>query len=254
VTRPPDEFEVRRGDRLFSVAAGTEVGLRYPANFDVLATDARWPLALVADGMGAGRGSTAAGRTTVDTVLAAIRAADEPITARALRDAVAQAQRRVRAIGAELGVLTGCTLTGLLLGEGPGGDEGWIVQIGDSRAYRLRGQLLELLTIDHTAAWLGAINGWYPADSPAAAAARYHLHRYVGHPDQPEPDVLSVAVHPGDVFCVCSDGLAEQVSYEKMAQLLGGAASPGEIVSGLLAEALDAGGNDNTTVAVVRVG
>lgn len=238
--------------------------MRYPANFDVLATDERWPLALVADGMGAGRGSAAAGRTTVDTVLAAIGAAGEPVAARALRDAVAQAQRRVRAIGAELGELTGCTLTGLLLGEGPAGDEGWIVQIGDSRAYRLRGRspgggrlaesgLLELLTVDHTAAWLGAINGWYPADSPAAAAARYQLHRYVGHPDEPEPDVLSVAVHPGDVFCVCSDGLAEQVPYQTMARLLGSSASPGEIVAGLLAEALDAGGNDNTTVAVVRV-
>jgi serine/threonine protein phosphatase PrpC len=234
--------------------------MRYPANFDVLATDERWPLALVADGMGAGRGSAAAGRTTVDTVLAAIRAAGEPVAARALRDAVAQAQRRVRAIGAELGELTGCTLTGLLLGEGPDGDEGWIVQIGDSRAYRLRRHsrggesgLLELLTVDHTAAWLGAINGWYPADSPAAAAARYQLHRYVGHPDEPEPDVLSVAVHPGDVFCVCSDGLAEQVPYQTMARLLGSAAAPGEIVAELLAEALHAGGNDNTTVAVVRV-
>jgi serine/threonine protein phosphatase PrpC len=234
------------------VAAGTEVGLRYPANFDVLATDPRWPLTLVADGMGAGRGSTAAGRTTVDVVLAALRAVDGPISARVLHDAVAQAQRRVRAIGQRLGELTGCTLTGLLLGEGPDGGEGWIVQIGDSRAYRLRGGLLEILTVDHTAAWLGAVNGWYPADSPAAAAARYQLHRYVGHPDLPEPDVLAIVVRPGDVLCVCSDGLAEQVPYQRMARLLGSDAAPAQMVAALLEEALAAGGHDNTTVAVVR--
>ena len=61
-------------------------------------------------------------------------------------------------------MLTGCTLTALV----PDGAEAWIVQIGDSRAYRLRGDLLELLTVDHTAAWLGAVNGWYPFDSAEA--------------------------------------------------------------------------------------
>jgi len=129
----------------------------------------------------------------------------------------------------------------------------WIVQIGDSRAYRLRDGLLELLTVDHTAAWLGAVYGWYPAGSPEAAAARYRLTRYVGHPGAPEPDLLHVSLRPGDVYCVCTDGVADQLDYQQLASRLGGTGRPAELVRGILADTLAAGGRDNATVAVLRV-
>jgi serine/threonine protein phosphatase PrpC len=157
---------------------------------------------------------------------------------------------RVRAAGVRLGGLTGCTLTALVPDRG---GDAWIAQIGDSRAYRYRDGLLELLTVDHTAAWLGTLYGWYPADSPQAEAARYRLHRYVGHPDSPEPDVLNVALRPGDLLCLCTDGLAEQVSYQRLGQVLGSGTGPDEMVSALLADSLTAGGRDNATVAVMRV-
>jgi serine/threonine protein phosphatase PrpC len=111
----------------------------------------------------------------------------------------------------------------------------------------------ELLTVDHTEAWLGAVYGWYPADSPQAAVDRFRLHRFVGHPEDPEPDVLNVALRPGDVLCVCSDGLAEQVPYQRLGQVLGSGGHPAEQVALLLADALDAGGRDNATLAVLRV-
>src|SRR6266545_618199 len=98
-----------------------------------------------------------------------------------------------------------------------------------------------------------AVDVWYPADSPQAAAARYRLHRYVGHPDAPEPDVLNVALRPGDVLCVCTDGLADQVSYQRLGQVLGSGRHPEEMVAVLLADTLAAGGRDNATLAVVRV-
>jgi serine/threonine protein phosphatase PrpC len=97
------------------------------------------------------------------------------------------------------------------------------------------------------------VYGWYSADSPQAAADRYRLHRYIGHPDSPEPDVLNVALHPGDVLCLCTDGLAEQVPYQRLAQVLGSGGQPGEQVAALLADALAAGGRDNATLAVLRV-
>jgi serine/threonine protein phosphatase PrpC len=163
---------------------------------------------------------------------------------------VAEAQSAVRAAGARLAGLTGCTLTAFVAGDA---GDAWIAQIGDSRAYRLRDGLLELLTVDHTAAWLGALYGWYPADSPEAAAARYRLTRYVGHPAEPEPDVLNVSLRPGDVYCLCTDGLAEQVPYERLRDRLG-LPDPRAAVTQLLMETLAAGGHDNATVAVIRVG
>jgi serine/threonine protein phosphatase PrpC len=191
------------------MAAGSEIGNRYDANYDVLHLDPNRPLVIVADGMGDGPGSAIAGRTAVDVFVDETAKSPSPLGPRALRSAVATVQQRVRAAGRGLLGLTGCTLTAFVGGAPDDPDAAWLVQIGDSRAYRLRGGLLELLTVDHTMAWLGAVHGWYTADSPAARAARYQLTRYVGSPEAPEPDVLSVTLHPGDVYCLCTDGLAE---------------------------------------------
>lgn len=230
-----------------SVAVGSVTGNRYPANFDVLHVDPARPLVVVADGMGDGRGSAIAGRTAVDTFVAT--AVADPA---GLYAAVAEVQARVRAAGAGLGELTGCTLTAFVADEqGPGA---WLVQLGDSRVYRLRGGLLELLTTDHTVAWLGAVHGWWPADSTEAHAARYRLTRYAGHPGSPEPDVLSVTVRPGDTYLLCTDGLSEQVGYERLAGVLSTAGDPARAVDTLLTDSLTAGGEDNATVAVIRAG
>jgi serine/threonine protein phosphatase PrpC len=248
----PGVVDIRHGHLDLTVAGGGCVGNRYPANFDVLHIAPDRLVVVVADGMGDGEGSTVAGRTAVDTFVA--RGRSTPVGPAALRATLARAQQRVRAAGERLGVLTGCTLTALVGGDPDAPDpHAWLVHIGDSRAYRLRGGVLELLTTDHTVAWLGAVHGWYPADSPQAAAARYHLLRYVGHPAAPEPDVHHVSLRPGDVYCLCTDGIAEQVPYQRLAQRLGADLPADRIVDALLADSLAAGGRDNATVALVRV-
>ncbi|MFF7245451.1 PP2C family protein-serine/threonine phosphatase [Embleya sp. NPDC008237] len=241
-------------------AAGTVVGNRYRANFDVLALEPDLRLAAVADGMGDGPGSTAAGRITMSAFTTAIRRASTEgpgAGPAALRASVAGIQDLVLAEAAGLTGFTGCTLTALLAEPDvpPGSDEAaaWLVQIGDSRAYRLRAGQLDLLTVDHTEAWLGALYGWYPADSAQAAAARYRLSRYVGHPGRPEPDVLNVSLRPGDVYLLCTDGVAEQVDYRPLGALLAAPEAPTTIVPRLLAATLEAGGRDNATAIVLCV-
>jgi serine/threonine protein phosphatase PrpC len=59
---------------------------------------------VVADGMGGGRGSAVAGRTAVDTFVAAVPGSPSPAE---LRAAVAETQRRVLAAGARLDEITG---------------------------------------------------------------------------------------------------------------------------------------------------
>jgi PPM family protein phosphatase len=228
----------------FRAAVGSQIGRRYRANFDVVHLGADPLLAIVADGMGDGQGSTLAGRTTVDTIVELLTGVQ--ITPSAIRHAVAQAQLRVHAAAHQTMELTGCTLTAMAAAP----DGLWIAQVGDSRAYRLRGGLLELLTVDHTMAWLGAINGWFPFDSREAATARYHLTRYIGHPEMPEPDVLNVHPRPGDVFLLCSDGVGEQVPYQRLQAILQ-ADDPEHAVAEILAAADAAGGHDNASAIVV---
>jgi serine/threonine protein phosphatase PrpC len=244
--------------RRLTAAAGSVTGTRYDRNYDVYRIDPATPFAVVADGMGAGEGSATAGRVAVETLARELRPgerqADGPgartgADPAALRAAVALVQREVRAAGRPLDELTGCTLTAFVAGPGASAA---IVQLGDSRAYRLRNGLLELLTVDHTVAWLGLLHGWFAHDSREARAARYRLTRYAGHPDEPEPDVLDVSLRAGDVFLLCTDGIADQVSYERITQLLGTTPDPAAAVQSLLEDSLAAGGTDNATAVVVR--
>ncbi|MFC4071645.1 PP2C family protein-serine/threonine phosphatase [Actinoplanes subglobosus] len=230
------------GQRLLTATAGSVVGNRYPANFDVLHLDGARPLAVVADGMGDGPGSTAAGRTSVDVFVRETA----NVTAAGLRSAVAEVQRAVRDAGRGIADLTGCTLTAFA--GGPDGSA-WLVQLGDSRAYRLRDGVFELLTSDHTAAWLGILNGWYAADSREAFRDRHRLTRYAGHPDMPEPDLLNVSLRPGDRFLLCTDGVSDQIHDRRLAA----AVADRTTVAELLAETLDNGGDDNATAVIIQV-
>ncbi|MEH0935872.1 PP2C family protein-serine/threonine phosphatase [Micromonospora psammae] len=246
----PTALRHRVGAVELEIAAGSVVGHRYPANFDVLHVDAALPFVAVADGMGAGEGSRVAGSTAMTTLVEGVHASWPGTGPRQLRAAVAETQSRVRAAGARLAELTGCTLTALL--AEPDGEQAWIVQLGDSRAYRLRDGLLELMTVDHTAAWLGLLHGWYAADSSEAARARYQLLRYVGHPDAPTADLLAVPLRPGDTWLLCTDGVSDQLDYHPLRDHLAGP-DPTRAVRDLLAATLAAGGDDNATAAVLRV-
>ncbi|GAA4586889.1 serine/threonine protein phosphatase PrpC [Actinoplanes octamycinicus] len=237
----------RFGGRVVTAAAGSVTGHRYDRNYDVLHLDADRPLAIVADGMGAGEGSAAAGRIAVETFATRFAGPDPA----ALRAAVQEAHSRVRQKARTLRDLTGCTLTAL---AGVPGDDAAarIVQLGDSRAYRLRAGLLELLTVDHTIAWLGLTHGWYAATDPRAEADGYRLTRYTGHPDQPDPDILDVPLHPGDRLLLCTDGVSGQLSYQQLAHVMA-AVPPRTVVQSLLDATLQAGGHDNATAVALTV-
>ncbi|MFU8875820.1 PP2C family protein-serine/threonine phosphatase [Micromonospora sp. SL4-19] len=238
------------GRLTLEVAGGSVVGHHYPENFDVLHVDPELPLAAVADGMGDGEGSRAAGATAIATFVERIHAGWPAVGARELRAATAETQLRVRQVGAGLAGLTGCTLTALV--AEPDGGQGWLVQLGDSRAYRLRDGLLELMTVDHTMAWLGVLHGWWPANSPEAARARYQLLRYVGHPDKPEPDVLAVPLRTGDTWLLCTDGVSDQLGYHQLRDLLA-ERDPAQVARTLLTATLNEGGDDNATAVVIRI-
>lgn len=228
---------------LYTAAAGTDTGRRYHANFDVAHLSTEPLVAIVADGMGDGPGSAMAGRTAVDLVVSHVQSSGVP----GIRPALSEAHRAVADFGRTSGTLAGCTLTALV--ESPDGL--WLAQLGDSRAYRLRSGLLELLTVDHTMAWLGAVHGWWPHDSPQAHAARYQLTRYVGHSSHPDPDLLHIRPQAGDVYLLCTDGVAEQVPYYRILDILR-TSSPEQAVRSLLADSESAGGNDNATAIVVK--
>jgi protein phosphatase len=68
----------------------------------------------------------------------------------------------------------------------------------------------------------------------------------------PDPYVATVQVAPGDRLLLCTDGLTEMLFDPEIAELL--AEPSGNPAEALVAAAIDAGGFDNVTVAVIAIG
>jgi serine/threonine protein phosphatase PrpC len=142
----------------------------------------------------------------------------------------------------------GTTLSGLILLQG----EALVVQVGDSRVYRLRDGELSMLTRDHT--WIEEAlgSGMLTRDEAEVHPYKHVLTRAIGTEDSIQPDIARFEARAGDVYLLCSDGIINHVPDETIASILEGA-GPSAACWRLVEKALVEGGSDNATVIVVRV-
>jgi serine/threonine protein phosphatase PrpC len=130
-----------------------------------------------------------------------------------------------------------------------------LAHVGDSRAYLLRDGALEQLTTDHTIVAELVRRGRLTPELAAIHPERSILTRAVGlDPRIPvdTPDALDL--RPGDQCLLCSDGLTEAVADPTIAELLSANADGDAACRSLIDAANEAGGPDNITVVLVRVG
>ena len=147
----------------------------------------------------------------------------------------------------------GTTLTAMLLDAGRG--RAFLGHVGDSRAYRLRDGVLELLTRDHTWVQEQVDQGRL---SPAQARAHPYasvLTRVLGLEGPVQPDVVDVEALPGDVFLLCSDGLTAMLTDPDIEATLNAGLPEGidAAADALVRAANEEGGVDNITVALLAV-
>jgi protein phosphatase len=220
-------------------AAVSETGMARQNNEDS-AYSGRWLFA-VADGLG-GHAAGEVASAAVIGILAACDAEHEPgslleVLGRAVAEANAEVARRAAEDPARLGM--GTTLTALLRS----GDQAALVNIGDSRAFRLRGGQFRQMTEDHV---LGNLVSNAGAMAPV-------LVRYLdGRPDR-SPDLGLRELLPGDRYLLCTDGLSPVVAAEAIRGALAAAVDPRDAVRQLVALAEEAGAPDNITVIVIDV-
>ena len=126
----------------------------------------------------------------------------------------------------------------------------YVLHVGDSRCYVLRGGSLELLTKDQTLAQhlcdCGHLNGTEFEESP------YHhvLLSSIGAKENPEAIVYKTRLLTGDRILVCSDGVNAHVEDSEIEQILSLDQSPGETCQQLIDLANERGGRDNITAVV----
>ena len=129
----------------------------------------------------------------------------------------------------------------------------YFLNVGDSRAYILRGKTFRQITEDHTYVNTLVKAGLISKEEAAHHENKNMITKAIGAEYRIEPDFFKTDVVPGDIILLCTDGLYGEVSEEKIVNELHRSDSMQCICDRLVKEAVTNGGNDNITVLAVKV-
>jgi len=248
-----------------AISAGlTDVGRKRSHNEDSYLIDEELQLFIVADGMGGHAGGGTASRMAVETIDGIMRkakdSADNPFVRSAtLQDALIpevfrgsveqacaaifqEAQKQPRLQG------MGTTVISLLVQD----EYAFFAHVGDSRAYLMRGDLIQQVSEDHSLVNEQIKAGMITPEEAKNSRYKNIITRSVGFEPEVQVDVMGVVCQPGDTFLLCSDGLANLVEDREMLEAVRSGPLD-EAPKKLVALANDRGGDDNITVIVVKV-
>jgi serine/threonine protein phosphatase PrpC len=127
-----------------------------------------------------------------------------------------------------------------------------IAHVGDSRAYRLRNECLELLTQDHSFTAEQLRLGHINKDEAQTSRLQNILTRAVGVEPELEVEVSEETMQEGDTMLLCSDGLTHELSDKQIEGVLRDAKNSQAAATQLVDLANQAGGSDNITTVVIR--
>ncbi len=196
-------------------------------------------VAAIADGIGGAKGGRIAAETAVRGFLDGfcdlpetmeVRRASATVLNSLNRWIYSEGHRNAGAAG------MGCTFTALVLR----GRIAHVLHVGDSRAYRLRGERLALLTTDHVR-------------EERVAGRSNILSRALGVETEVRLDYAAQPVALHDRFLMCSDGVHGYLSPEAIADILRERSGSEDSANALVKAALDAGSTDNCTALVLDV-
>ncbi len=240
----------------YTAAAVSDRGRKRPSNEDAFGFSVEHGVYVVCDGMGGAAAGEIASSLAVDEMMRllidrsdtvplplvaeqAICAANEAIFSRS--------QRNNKLSG------MGTTLVGLLVKD----RHVFVLNVGDSRCYRLRDRRLEQLTMDHSLVEEQVRMGRMTHSEALRSPLRNVITRALGTQSQVTPDIFEIEAEPGDLFMLSSDGLTRELSDGEIEYMLAadGAAQPAlrSLSSRLVEAAKKAGGHDNITCLLVRV-
>ena len=212
----------------------------------------RGHLFVVADGMGAHAAGELASRMAVDKIPHQYLKRSQVGAAEALRQSVEEANNEIHRRGQQNPEFYNMGTTASALALLP--DGAVIAHVGDSRVYRLRGNVFEQLTFDHSLVWEMQASGQVHPDSALSQSIPKNvITRSLGPNAQVQIDLEGPwPIQKGDRYLLCSDGLTGQVEDVEIGALLG-CLPPHRAVRVLVDLANLRGGPDNITVIAIHV-
>jgi protein phosphatase len=206
------------------------------------------PLMVVADGMGGAQAGEVAAGMAVDR----LRELGTPAERAALQGAIEEANREIHAAAEadpeKAGM--GTTVTAALLN----GNTIELAHVGDSRAYLWREGDLSQLTDDHSVVAELVRLGKLSPEEAGRHPHRNVITRALGAEATVAVDVSQKEARAGDVVLLCSDGLTTHLDDEQIAREMRAGGTLKATADRLVRRANQAGGTDNVTVVLARIG
>jgi serine/threonine protein phosphatase PrpC len=245
---------------MLDVGKGTNVGYKRKKNEDSLIAllppaddpqSSAGALFIVADGMGGLGGGDIASQAALDKVMEFFYNRNNRQTNQAERllDALEAANTYVREQAMRVSLpRIGTTGAGISLRP-----DGKMVafNVGDCRVYRVRGDKIERISRDQSVMERQIEQGM--TEAQARASRNSMVTAFIGQPGSLQPYYIQEDVQNGDIYCICSDGLWSLVESNVMGDTLKSLPAQ-KAVDKLISLALAAGGTDNISAVVVRVG
>lgn len=139
------------------------------------------------------------------------------------------------------------------------GDRAYISNIGDSRAYLLRGGALKQVSRDHSVVQSMIDNGFMDESERFTSEHTGELTQYLGMTAEddiePSPEKVALTVMPGDIFLLCSDGLTGELTDKEIESIMleNSYREARHIVSILIKKVLEGAANDNVSAVVCKI-
>ena len=126
--------------------------------------------------------------------------------------------------------------------------------VGDSRMYRLRGEVLETITHDHSLLQEQLDSGMISVEDARLSKNKNLVTRAVGIDADVDSEIHVHDVLVGDIYLLCSDGLNDMVEDDDIQSTLYALQSNLPLAaSQLIQMANDNGGRDNISVILIKV-
>ncbi len=215
-------------------------------------------LCIVADGMGGQAAGEIASKRAIEVVPRELRknlpsATSQDQTRAVIRKAVVQANEEIITMGSLDRDLKNMGTT-IVLAMWKKGQEMYIANLGDSRAYLVRDNTIEQLTVDHSLAQALVENKTISASEAKEHRFRNVLWKYLGSKEVGEgPDVKVIPIKTGDKFVLCSDGMSGPIPDAQLLSFVQEHPDVQACADGLGQLALDNGSRDNVSVIVIEV-
>jgi protein phosphatase len=243
----------------------TDTGKVREHNEDTIAFDGDIGLLVLADGMGGYNAGEVASGIAVKTIVNLVRESVEREDLRVndresgmsrpsiiLRDAIHRANKIIYQTARTQPNCEGMgtTVVSALFFD----NKIAIAHVGDSRAYRLRSEKFEQVTMDHSLLQELVDRGFYSPEEAQRAANKNYVTRALGVEPNVEVEVQEVQVQKGDFYVLCSDGLSDMVEDDDIHLTISTfSANLDTVAKQLIQLTNDNGGRDNVSVVMAHV-